>query len=423
MLDKLSGTNTESQNTYLFMYGPNLNQNGASLTDPKYSQTSSNVVLTEATTNGDGTWSYDWYTAIPIDVGTYTVYVVNNKDATRLNLVDTAYSTLSFVFKKPTLTATTSQPSVAKGDVLYIKGFAEGDPSEVAIWIMGKNYATRDTVSVTSGSEFNYELTRYMTSNMYSGQYFVVIQHPMQNKRFDIVYNEVNGTITNLNLGDTGTQIFTFTGEGSLQGSDAATALLNAINDQNIDDMYAKLIFTIAGPYILINSIGTKYVGDQVKVTGTTNLAAGTNLMLDVASSTFRPTSKNETDSYSGAAVSAYVVKSNSTDGINTFSVDFDTSTFHPDTYLVTATAIGNDITDTTSFTVSGDPRPVIIPQSIPVVSNNITSVPTTPPIVQALPTPTPAPVTTTKKPLPGYGALLALSGLVIVAFVIVRRQ
>jgi len=235
----LSGTNTESQITYLFIYGPNLNVEGAQIEGEDLNPRSEPVINNDASTfeqvivEGDGTWEWEWHTYnIPLDVGTYTIFAVSQPKS-KSHLIDTAYATTSVNLKKPTLSATISQPSVAKGDVLFINGFAEGDPSEVAIWIMGKNYAYRYVSSVDGGSEFSYEITRSMTDNMASGQYYVIIQHPMQNKKFDIILNS-DGSITNLALGNEsegGTKIFQFSGSGSLQGTDAAAALIDAIND------------------------------------------------------------------------------------------------------------------------------------------------------------------------------------------------
>ena len=64
---KLSGTNTESYTTYLFMVGPNLPIAGGELSNPQVSvdtvANGGNGFTEQATVNGDNTWSYTWGTA------------------------------------------------------------------------------------------------------------------------------------------------------------------------------------------------------------------------------------------------------------------------------------------------------------------------------------------------------------------------
>ena len=94
--------------------------------------------------------------------------------------------------------------------------------------------------------------------------------------------------------------IFTISGAGSLQGPDSAQALVNAISSQNIDDTFATYSFYISPPTALINPIGDHYVGDKFTIAGSTNLAAGDELMVDVTSSSFTPTQKAQSGEFSG---------------------------------------------------------------------------------------------------------------------------
>ncbi len=60
-----------------------------------------------------------------------------------VNLANVAYGTVSIIIKKPFVSATASQSTVAQGDSVFITGTAQGQPSAgVQIWILGKNYAT-----------------------------------------------------------------------------------------------------------------------------------------------------------------------------------------------------------------------------------------------------------------------------------------
>jgi len=420
---KLSGTNTESSTTYMFIIGPNLPANGAQLTSPRAPvDIDDDSTYAMADVLSDNTWSYKWGTSqLALDAGTYTIYATSQPATTlQQDLNAVAYGTVSVIIKKPFVSATASQSTVAKGDKLFITGTAEGQPSSgVAIWIMGKNYALRDTTSVESDSSFKYEVTGAITSGLYAGQYFVVVQHPMQNDAFDIAATGVlpSGAddvwVYNAILNDANTKIFLIQGAGSLQGSDAAEALVQAINDPNVDDTYTKLQFLIEQPVINIVPIGDKHVGDKFTIKALTNLAVDDEVLVEVYSSSFKPTQKSQSGEFSGATGTVKVTKGDS--GMNTISFPVDAATFKPDEYIVTESAVIQEITGTALFNVLEGAAPTAEPTKVVVV------------VVPKTETPTPIPTTVKPTPTPtkspGYGALIALIGLGAVAFIVVRRH
>jgi PGF-CTERM protein len=445
---KFSGTNTESQKTYLFITGPNLPTRGGIMSDldPRnavggdgskgVSPSSANNQndFAEADVLGDNTWSYKWGTsAVALDAGTYTVYAVSiptNED----NLNKAAYGTVSIIVKKPFISATASQSTVAKGDAVYITGTAQGQPSQgVRIWILGKNYAGVATESVNSDASFSYELKKEDTKNLYAGQYFIVAQHPMQNDQFDIYpASKVGGSTTGMpfdttngdvkvytanqsqtSSGTTDSVDFKLTGSGSLQGSDAAEALIEAINDANVDDTYTKLQILIEEPVITIDTIGDRHVGDKFTITATTNLAVDDEVLFEVYSSSFQPTQKSQSGEFSGASGTVKVTKGDS--GLNKLSFDVDASTFKPDEYLVKASAVLQDVTGTALFNVLEASAPTATPTVANVTAAPTTVATTIPPTTVATPTKTPT--------QPGFGALVALIGLGAVALLVVRRH
>jgi PGF-CTERM protein len=430
---KFSGTNTESYNTYLFIIGPNLAPNGAQIDDPRTAVPDNGAGMEMADVASDNTWSYKWGTStLQLDAGTYTVYAVS-QPVNKGQLSSVAYGTVSVIIKKPFVSATASQSTVAQGDRLYITGTAEGQPSAgVAIWIMGKNYASRDTVSVESDSTFKYEVKQAATQDLYPGQYFVVVQHPMQNDAFDITTNPgwsggqitspplatgqsvwvVNKQLGNQTLTPAGTNIFLLYGAGALQGSDAAEALVQAINDPNVDDTYTKLQFLVETGVINIVPIGDKHVGDKFTIKALTNLAVDDEILVQVYSSSFKPTQKSQSGEFSGATGTVKVTKGDS--GMNTISFDVDASTFKPDEYIVTEEAVIQGTTGSALFNVLEGAAPTAVPTPVPT-----TAVPTT----VATPVPTTMKPTPTPTKSPGYGALIALIGLGAVAFIVVRRH
>jgi PGF-CTERM protein len=427
---KLTGTNTDSKKVYLFLKGPNLGDAGVSLADVSIPVTDPcnhatcvaipcEVCWKVVDVNTDNTWSYKWDTSTlsaqrTLDAGTYTIYAVAvNATGASTSLSDKTYSTASIVVKKPFVTASASTNAVAKGDDLAISGTAEGKPTNVYVWIFGKNYRDLSN-SEPVGSDASFEFT-LDTVDLFAGQYFAVVQHPMMNGIQDVIADAsgTDGTQAQVNPAGTwkaGNPTVILSG---LQASDAATALVDLLNSPNVDDTYTKLSFMIEAPWIRIDTIGDKYVGDTFKITGTTNLAEGDQILMTVVSSSFQPTEKTQTGEFSGTSGTISVQKG---DTYNTFSFDVDASTFKPDEYLVTAESVQPSQTATATFNVlEGQPTTAVTTAPPTVV--------TTAPVTTAATTSaTTAPVTTAQAQ-PGFGALVALVGLGAVALLVLRRR
>ena len=428
----LSGTNTDSDDVFLFITGPNLPVAGGKIDDPKVSPKTKGE-STKVTVKTDDTWEYKWDTSGSIlDAGTYTIYATSDfalKSGTNKTLSDVKYDTVSVVIKKPFVTATTSSSTVAKGDKLYIRGIAEGQPTQgVGVWILGKNYwngektdlmeSTMVTETVNDDGSFEHEVDSAQTKNLASGQYFVVVQHPMYNGVFDVkdAKNEDKNTIQVITnpkgAEDVNGVAFIIAGAGKLQGSDAAEALITSINSANVDDTYTKLTFLVEEPWIRINSVGDHYTGDQFKITGTTNLAVDDTLIVEVTSSSFQPTQKTQSGEFSGLSSTVKVTEGST---YNEWALDVDASTFKADEYIVNVEAIDADVTTTTTFNIlSGTAASTPATTDAPAAG---TTAPTT------APTASPTPAATTA---PGFGALLALLGIgaaLVGAFVIGKRQ
>lgn len=396
---ELTGVNTESDTVYLFLTGPNLPSTGGKLTDPTEAVINGNPnSFDSADIDEDDEYEFTWDTdALGIDSGTYTVYAVA-KARDKGHLTDTTYDTLSITLKKPYLSAS-MESTVANGDKLYVRGTAGTETSEgIAIWILGKNYATRNVAEVESDATFDYEIDSGVTSNLASGQYYVVVQHPMYNNIFDVT---LDGQYVVKDNGDT---LFKIKGAGSLQGSDAAYALVDEINSADIDDIYISLQFSVDEPTISIDPIPNTVPGEPLTVSGVTNLRSGDELLIEIVSSTFEPTKKTQSGEFSGGSQAVVVKKSMS--GYNTFSAEFATGSFALDTYIVQVTGITVDGSATRTFNmVASTPTPTPTPTTL---------IPTT--------KPTTIPPTATPTESPGFGAVIAVGGLVVVGYLTVRK-
>jgi hypothetical protein len=282
-----------------------------------------------------------------------------------------------------------SSSAIANGDPVYIRGIATGHPqSGLQVWIIGYNYLKIDTVQVNEDNTYSYELKSSETQGLASGQYYVVVQHPMMNGQFDIIYAPGSGGVINRQLGN-GTRIFQITGPGSLQSPDAAYALVRAISSQDVDDTFSTVTFFVSSPETLIRPIGTKYIGDTFTITGSTNLAVGDALMVEITSSSFKPTQKAQSGEFSGSAGTVQVMPG--TNGYNRWSFDVDSSTFKADEYVVKVSGVTVDVTGSTTFVLLERPPTTMETITVVTTTGTITALPSTLPL--------PAP-TTQKSPL-----------------------
>ena len=292
--------------------------------------------------------------------------------------------------------STSGSATISNGDPVYINGIATGHPQNgLQVWFVGYNTAKISTVTVNADNTYSYELKSADTQNLASGQYIVIVQHPMMNGQFDIVYSPADDKVVNKQLGN-GMSIFQLTSGGSLQSTDAASALMRAINSQNVDDTFAMASFYINPPQALISPIGDHRVGDKFTISGSTNLAVGDKLQVDVYSSSFTPTSKSQSGEYSGA--SGVVEVKQGSNGYNQWSFDIDASGFKPDEYMVKVSGIIQDVTGSTTFNILQSPPattqvPQIVATTLP-VTTPASAIATTP----VVPTQTP---TTTHTALP----------------------
>jgi PGF-CTERM protein len=420
----LLGSSSAGDYVYLFIVGPNLNSNGVRIDKPDIG--CSNTVestFKKVTVDADNEWKYKWDTSdfgVVLDPGSYTLYAVNEPKC-KGSLSGTSYETASITLKKGYLSVKLSSNSVASGDKFVVSGTASGAPDRIYIWIFGKNYRNMfNSVSVDSDGTYEYELDD--TANLYAGQYYLVVQHPMANGPGIRTVGGCSGTGCSEIEGDP-----LYYGWGpvrlaGLQAPDAAKSLTDALDSPNVDDVYTSISFTVDNPFITISSVPDKRVGDSITLSGITNLATGDEIMIDVMSSSFKPSEKTQSSEFSAASGMAVVERNNeSASGYNTFRFEFDTNGFKADQYMVLAESIDTGTTATIMFNLreyvaTPVPTPVITP-----VQTLATPLPT--PIPTPLPTPPTIEPTTTPTKTPGFGAVIAVVGLCVVGYLVLRKN
>ena len=154
----LSGTNSDSDTIYLFITGPNLINDGEVLKQLPTHVAAFTNRNADVAVKTDDTWEYKWDTSgCGLDTGAYTIYatsvLTNGKSSSKYDgdgytakkLSDSEYATVSVNLKQPFLSAVPSGTVVAKGDKIYIRGTAEGDPSTLMLYIFGPLRMTEPT--------------------------------------------------------------------------------------------------------------------------------------------------------------------------------------------------------------------------------------------------------------------------------------
>ncbi len=393
----ISGTNTESNVVYLFIKGSNVATTGIA----GYSGT------TPVAVESDNTWkvTFDTRTTLgPLDAGTYTIYAAASAGAAPTFAFDahSVYESTSVALKQPFLTAAAASSTVAQGDKIEITGTAEA-AIQVMYYIFGTNKFASATISVDDDGSYSKDIA---TDTFAAGQYFVVIQHPMYDGFFNI------GPIaaaTGFDITENTMFAYTVPAGSNIrfntldrQSANAAEALCVAMDSQNIDDIYVKLTFIVAQPTLTLNSVSDVTKGSALKVSGTTNLKAGTVITVDVLSTAFTAVDKSTVSSASFITLATKVVKGN--DGVNTWEVTFDTTGLNVDTYTIRA--VTADLSTSTVIKIIEKPTATATATATATTTATAT-----------------ATATATPNKSPGFGAFLALAGLGAVAVLVLRRD
>jgi len=185
--------------------------------------------------------------------------------------------------KSPFIAGTLARSILVKGDVLIISGIATNAPKKgIGVWIFGDNFFNFSTVRVFPDESFKFILSPKITKTMETGQYFVVLQHPMQNWDLDVfpITEGIRTIVKNTKTPD----FFVVDGIQRISGVEAAQNLITMINTSHVDDTYTKMSFLVEDALIKINPIGEVTVGKPILLSGSTNISTEHDLLVEVKS-------------------------------------------------------------------------------------------------------------------------------------------
>ncbi len=122
--------------------------------------------------------------------------------------------------------------------------------------------------------------------------------------------------------------------------------------------------FSVAKPFISVDPVSDKNIGDQFTITGTTSLPAGTEMLAEVYPAYYEDQKGTGSGEFTGAT--GTITIAGGTGGVNTWDFPLDTSTFQPMEYLVTISSFKGDHAkgDYTRGDISGTTRFTLHPGS-----------------------------------------------------------
>ena len=340
------------------------------------------------------------YDGKKLDVGTYTIKIYMNADATE------PVKTLAVRLTQPFISIIEAPEVVVQGtEADFIVNAEAVKNGAIKAYFFGTNFFLSKTGSLEDSeitNEFTVTLTKSDTNatKMAAGQYFAVFQHPMYDGKFNIA---ADGKAFYLNTSETATAA-----NGQLlfsvndrQTANAAQALCDALDSQNIDDMYVKYSFFVIGEdeAFTISEIPASVAqGETLTISGVSTAAAGETVQVEMLSTAFAAVPKETVGSAAFILVTTEVAE----DG--TWEVTLDTSDLNVDEYALTV-KIAEDVKKNVNINV--------------VEAADKPDTPDTPDVPEQPENPTEpeAPAT------PGFGALAALAGLGAVAVLLLRRE
>ena len=342
-----------------------------------------------------------------LDVGTYTITIEQGVDKDVK-----VFKTISVALKQPFISIVEAPEVIVQGTEAKFTINAEATTEGIQYYVFGTNffiYGNQTTHVKDISNQFVVTLNESVTSaeNMSTGQYFMVFQHPMYDEEFNIQALGTGIFLVEGQIVGSGSQV---TPQGALtllfnvndrQTANAAQALCDALDSQNIDDMYVKYSFFVVGKdaaFTISDIPATIAQGETLTISGTSTANEGDAVTVEMLSTAFAAVPKETVGSAAFITVTTEVAK----DG--TWEVTLDTSDLNIDEYSLKVVCGDDTWKNVKINVVEAADEPVTPPTDEPGQDEPGQDEPVAP-------------------ETPGFGALAALAGLGAVAVLLLRRE
>jgi hypothetical protein len=221
-----------------------------------------------------------------------------------------------------------------RGDPFSYKGtIPSGNPSEVRVWVFGQNSSAVSTVPVQQGQAFLFNLTGEQSSVIPAGTYQILFEIPHSGTSYNLKMVSVGRQNDTYLYDSQGIRILDFRDitDNQISGPAAADAVEQAIQKTGTETV-TSIYLTVKDPEIAFDPMPDYVLGDNITISGTTNLHPGEVLDLQIVEGYLHPCAKcseifnDSVYACCGYGVLRQVPVMPGMCGINIWSVDVDTS-------------------------------------------------------------------------------------------------
>jgi hypothetical protein len=236
---------------------------------------------------------------------------------------------------------------ITKGDPFEFTGQVPyQNISAVRLWMFGRNTSDVVNLSVDGNGSFNYTLSGWETKHFVAGTKRFIVQYPEKGDRFEI--NPLPGDSLEGVFDIEGHLLFRMKSihENKIDGLEAEATLEREIQKSGTDRS-TNATLVVEDPWIHIDPVSNHTAGDKFILTGTTNLAAGDQVIFDVIGrrQTEREQEWNENHGWAQVTTITQGPCRN-----NSLSFAVDTSTYELNEINVIASAVQQDAVGTGRF-------------------------------------------------------------------------
>jgi hypothetical protein len=289
---------------------------------------------------------------------TYSISPETNESAPEQN------TTATYELSKPTtslqvtppeseiFTVTLSSTTLAYWDQLTAEVSNDYNRAGIRVWFVGdKIVRVWDYPVNYYHGIFSTTIFGYGSEKLPVGEYLLMVQSPGENSRFELGYNAETGMV--VHPGENGVKevpVFNLSEEAANNGPQALLHVSQILDSALfiVDDQYQLFNFTIEAPFLDIDRIETRPVGDLISIKGTTNLKPGNEMFVEIVEG---PGIGKQTGDWSHRSGLIKIQKES--DQLNSWEFVFDSSGMHPNWYYVFVEPTAIYIKGQSTFTLS----------------------------------------------------------------------